>query len=139
MGISLEFLRGPDPRRRRRADIAELITHYLQREGHTVDRLSDGTSVVARARASSPDVIVLDLMLPGLDGMVVCQLLRADAATSAIPIIMLTARGEEADRVRGLELGADDYVTKPFSPKELVARVGARLRRFDRPSQAEKV
>jgi DNA-binding response OmpR family regulator len=82
--------------------------------------------------------VVLDVMLPGMDGMLVCQALRADAATAAIPIIMLTARGEEADRVRGLELGADDYVTKPFSPKELVARVGALLRRAQRPAGTPK-
>ncbi len=83
-----------------------------------------------RRGGCNADLVVLDVMLPGMDGMLVCQALRGDAATAAIPIIMLTARGEEADRVRGLELGADDYVTKPFSPKELVARVAALLRRI---------
>jgi DNA-binding response OmpR family regulator len=118
------------------ADIAELISHYLERAHHTVDRLATGTGVVARALSHPPDLIVLDLMLPGMDGLLVCQALRADASTARIPIIMLTARGEEADRIRGLELGADDYVTKPFSPKELVARVAAMLRRLERPARS---
>jgi DNA-binding response OmpR family regulator len=115
-------------------DIADLIRHFLERSGHTVTRLSSGSDGLRQARANPPDLVVLDLMLPGLDGLHVCQALRAEPATASIPIIMLTARGEEADRVRGLELGADDYVTKPFSPKELVARVSALLRRVERPS-----
>ena len=115
-------------------DIADLIRLYLERAGHRVDTLTTGTEVLPHARESRPDAIVLDLMLPGMDGLLVCQALRRDAATSAIPIIMLTARGEEAERVRGLEVGADDYVTKPFSPKELVARVAALLRRAARPA-----
>ena len=115
-------------------DIADLIRRYFERVGHTVEHLTAGHEVVAQARRMPADLVVLDVMLPGMDGLLVCQALRADAATSAIPIIMLTARGEEADRVRGLELGADDYVTKPFSPKELVARVGALLRRAQRPA-----
>jgi two-component system, OmpR family, alkaline phosphatase synthesis response regulator PhoP len=114
-------------------DIAELITHYLERADHVVDRLVSGAEVLPRVRMAPPDLVVLDLMLPGMDGLLVCQALRRDKATAAIPIIMLTARGEESDRIRGLELGADDYVTKPFSPKELVARVGAMLRRAERP------
>jgi two-component system, OmpR family, alkaline phosphatase synthesis response regulator PhoP len=117
-------------------DIAELLRHYLERAGYTVDRLDSGREVVARAKKLRPDAVVLDVMLPDVDGMTVCQQLRADPATSMIPILMLTARGEEADRVRGLELGADDYVTKPFSPKELVARIGALLRRVDRKPAA---
>jgi len=120
-------------------DIADLIRHYLERAGHTVETLASGRDVQARVRQSPPDLIVLDLMLPGMDGMLVCQSLRADPATAAVPIIMLTARGEEADRVRGLELGADDYVTKPFSPKEFVARVAALLRRVERPKPAAHV
>jgi DNA-binding response OmpR family regulator len=116
------------------ADIAQLITHYLARAGHETEHLISGGDVVRRAREQPPDLIVLDLMLPGMDGLLVCQALRGDAATASIPIIMLTARGEESDRVRGLELGADDYVTKPFSPKELVARVAALLRRIERPA-----
>ena len=117
-------------------DISELIAHYLTRAGHDVDRLAHGGEAPRRVRESPPDLVVLDLMLPGLDGLMVCQALRADPATAAIPIIMLTARGEETDRVTGLELGADDYVTKPFSPKELVARVAALLRRSSRPAGA---
>jgi two-component system alkaline phosphatase synthesis response regulator PhoP len=110
-------------------DIAELIVHYLENAGHTTRRLASGTEVMAHLRAEPADLVVLDLMLPGIDGMTVCDLMRRDTSTSHLPIIMLTARGDEADRVAGLERGADDYVTKPFSPKELVARVAARLRR----------
>jgi two-component system, OmpR family, alkaline phosphatase synthesis response regulator PhoP len=110
-------------------DIAALIAHYLEKAGHTVERLSSGSSVMPRLRAQPADLVVLDLMLPGASGFVVCEAMRADPATAAIPVIMLTARGEEGDRIAGLEIGADDYVTKPFSPKELVARVAARLRR----------
>ncbi len=115
------------------ADIASLIRHYLERAGHSVEQLVSGRDVLPHVKASPPDVVVLDLMLPGMDGLLVCQALRHDAAVAAVPIIMLTARGEEADRIRGLELGADDYLVKPFSPKELVARVAALLRRVDRP------
>ena len=110
-------------------DIAALIALYLEKAGHVVDRLSSGSSVMPRLRAQPADLVILDLMLPGASGLVVCEAMRADPATAAIPVIMLTARGEEGDRIAGLEIGADDYVTKPFSPKELVARVAARLRR----------
>jgi two-component system alkaline phosphatase synthesis response regulator PhoP len=115
-------------------DIAQLIAHYLHRAGHVVDLVTSGSVVVPRVRSTPPDVIILDLMLPGMDGLLVCQALRSESSTAAIPIIMLTARGEEADRITGLELGADDYVTKPFSPKELTARVAALLRRTQRPT-----
>jgi DNA-binding response OmpR family regulator len=118
-------------------DIAELIAHALAKAGHITERHTSGSEGLAAARASMPDLVVLDLMLPGLDGLAVCQALRADAATAAVPILMLTARGEESDRVAGLEIGADDYVTKPFSPKELVARVGALLRRAGRAARAQ--
>jgi len=118
-------------------DIAELLVHYLARAGHTTDRLSSGSEVLARLRDRPADLVVLDLMLPGMDGMAVCDVLRRDTSTSHLPIIMLTARGDEADRVAGLERGADDYVTKPFSPRELVARVAARLRRPGAPGAAE--
>lgn len=120
-------------------DIADLIAHYLQKAGHTVEHLSSGSDVLPHLRRQSADLVILDLMLPGMDGLLVCQAMRADAAMAPIPVIMLTARGEEAERIAGLELGADDYVTKPFSPKELVARVAARLRRSGgatAPSQA---
>ena len=110
-------------------DISALIAHYLERAGHVVERLASGAAVMPRLRTRAADLVILDVMLPGMSGLVVCQAMRADPATAGIPVIMLTARGEEADRVAGLEIGADDYVTKPFSPKELVARVAARLRR----------
>jgi DNA-binding response OmpR family regulator len=118
------------------ADIAALITHYLEKAGHRIDRLSSGSDVLPRLRRNPADLVILDLMLPGIDGLMVCQAMRADAALAAIPIIMLTARGEEQDRIAGLEIGADDYVTKPFSPKELSARVAALLRRAARTSPA---
>ncbi len=120
-------------------DIAGLLRHYLERSGHAVDHFDSGREVLARVRPAPPDLVILDVMLPGMDGLLVCQALRGDPATAAIPIIMLTARGEEADRIRGLELGADDYITKPFSPKELVARVAALLRRVERPVTAARI
>ena len=110
-------------------DIAELIVHYLQNAGHSTARLSSGSDVMPHLRAQAADLVILDIMLPGMDGMAVCDALRRETSTSHLPVIMLTARGDEADRVAGLERGADDYVTKPFSPRELVARVTARLRR----------
>ena len=120
-------------------DIAELIRHYLEKSGHAVQVLGSGAVVLPKVRGARPDLIVLDLMLPGLDGLMVCQALRSDPLTAAIPIIMVTARGDEADRIAGLELGADDYVTKPFSAKELAARVSALLRRTQRLDPAEPV
>ncbi len=110
-------------------DIADLIDHALRKAGHETEIVGSGSDALLRARAAPPDALVLDVMLPGLDGMQVCRALRSERDTAAIPIIMVTARGEEADRVGGLELGADDYLTKPFSPRELVARVAALLRR----------
>jgi DNA-binding response OmpR family regulator len=118
------------------ADISELITHYLERAGHTPEVVTSGSQVMARLTAQRADLVLLDLMLPGMDGLLVCQAIRQDPRTAATPIVMLTARGEETDRVRGLELGADDYVVKPFSPKELIARINAHLRRSDRESTA---
>jgi DNA-binding response OmpR family regulator len=115
-------------------DIADLIARYLTNAGHHVQRLTSGADVIPRLRREAVDLIILDVMLPGMDGMRVCQTMRNIPALASIPIIMLTARGEESDRVSGLELGADDYVTKPFSPKELTARVGALLRRSGRPA-----
>jgi DNA-binding response OmpR family regulator len=113
-------------------DIAELLQRYLMRAGHSADALGDGNDALASVRARLPDLVILDLMLPGLNGLEVCRALRRGPGTAALPIIMLTARSEESDRITGLELGADDYVTKPFSPRELVARVGALLRRAQR-------
>jgi two-component system, OmpR family, alkaline phosphatase synthesis response regulator PhoP len=110
-------------------DILDLLEYALTREGYQVTAAGSGEEALRQVRAVTPDLIVLDLMLPGLDGLTLCTVLRTDPTTSAIPIIMLTARGEEADVVRGLQAGADDYVTKPFSPRVLAARVGAVLRR----------
>ena len=108
------------------ARIVKLVRDYLERAGYHVIDARDGATALQVARREKPDLIVLDLMLPAVDGLDVCRRLRRE---SGIPIIMLTARVEEVDRIVGLELGADDYVTKPFSPRELVARVGATLRR----------
>jgi DNA-binding response OmpR family regulator len=116
-------------------DIADLIRHYLIRAGHTADVLTTGAEAVAHVKGIRPDAVILDLMLPGIHGLEICRALRADPATSLIPILIVTARAEEPDRIAGLELGADDYITKPFSPKELVARVAAVLRRSARGSQ----
>ena len=113
-------------------DIARLLAHSLGRAGFAVDLVASGGEVLAAVRKLSPDLILLDLMLPGIDGLEVCRALRANPATAAVPVIMLTARAEESDRIVGLELGADDYITKPFSPNEVVARVRALLRRAQR-------
>jgi two-component system phosphate regulon response regulator PhoB len=110
-------------------DALELIKVNLTSAGLTVVTAEDGDTALKKARAVLPDLIILDLMLPEVDGLEVCKILRRDEATRDIPIIMLTAKASEIDRVLGLELGADDYVTKPFSPRELVLRVKALLRR----------
>ena len=117
-------------------DIAELILHYLEKAGWQPQRFASGTAALAAARQQPPECLILDLMLPGMDGLEVCRALRADATTAMVPIIMLTARGEETDRIVGLEIGADDYLAKPFSPNELVARVRALLRRVNRTPAA---
>jgi two-component system alkaline phosphatase synthesis response regulator PhoP len=111
------------------ADIREVITHNFSREGYSVDSASDGESGLALVKAKGADIVLLDLMLPGLDGIEICRQLKADPMTRSTPIIMVTAKGEESDVVLGLGIGADDYVIKPFSPKELLARVKAVLRR----------
>jgi DNA-binding response OmpR family regulator len=121
-------------------DIASLIVHYLAPAGYESDVIANGSEALAAARRRPPDLIILDRMLPGLDGLEVCRALRADAELAAVPILMLTARAEEIDRIAGFETGADDYVTKPFSPKELVARIGALLRRVRRgPADGERI
>src|SRR5580765_3974757 len=114
-------------------DIAMLLARSLARAGFAVDQISSGADVLPTLRRGQPDLLLLDLMLPGLGGIDICRALRADPSTAALPIIMLTARAEESDRIVGLELGADDYITKPFSPNEVVARVRALLRRAQRP------
>jgi two-component system alkaline phosphatase synthesis response regulator PhoP len=108
--------------------ILELITFNLEKEGFTVDTATDGLVALEKIEALHPDLVILDWMLPGLDGLDVCRRIRLDPQTIDLPIIMLTARGEEVDKILGLELGANDYVTKPFSPRELAARVKAQLR-----------
>ncbi len=119
-------------------DIRTLVVHHLTRDGFRCRTAATGPEALASVRRAPPDLLILDLMLPELNGIEVCRRLRADAATAAVPIIMLTARADEVDRVVGLEMGADDYVVKPFSPKELVARVRAVLRRVrgGEPSRA---
>jgi DNA-binding response OmpR family regulator len=116
-------------------NVAEVVARYLQREGYQVEAVADGAVGLDRALTDLPDLVVLDLMLPTLGGLEVCRRLRSVAP---VPVIMLTARGEEADRIAGLELGADDYVAKPFSPRELTARVKAVLRRATAPLPAEQ-
>lgn len=109
-------------------DLLELVRHHLTREHYDVVTAKDGESALRQTQRDIPDMVVLDLMLPGIDGLEVCRRLRADERTSHVPILLLTAKGEETDVVIGLSSGADDYVRKPFGIKELVARVGARLR-----------
>lgn len=116
-------------------DILELVRHNLAREGYQVICAATGEKAVEKARRDNPELIVLDLMLPGIDGLQVTRMLKNDAGTRQIPIIMLTAKGEEADIVTGLELGADDYITKPFSPRVLIARIRAVIRRHDKKNE----
>jgi phosphate regulon transcriptional regulator PhoB len=110
-------------------DIRDLVLFHLVREGFQVSSAGSGEEALRQVRHVSPDLVLLDLMLPAMGGLEVCRKLRQDPATVALPIVMLTAKGDEVDRVLGLELGADDYIVKPFSPKELLARVRAVLRR----------
>jgi DNA-binding response OmpR family regulator len=110
-------------------DIRNLIVHHLVRDGFRCRAVGSGAEALQRVDAAAPDLVVLDLMLPGMSGLEVCRRLRGDPASAGVPIIILTAKADEVDRILGLEMGADDYVTKPFSPKELVARVRAVLRR----------
>jgi len=119
-------------------DIRRLVVLHLEREGFRCRTAANGLDALREAKANVPDLVVLDLMLPGIDGLEVCRRLRSDASTAGVPIIMLTAKSDEVDRVVGLEVGADDYVAKPFSPKELVARVRAVLRR-SRPDHPTRV
>ncbi|MCX8037243.1 MAG: response regulator transcription factor [Candidatus Sumerlaeia bacterium] len=118
-------------------DILELVRYNLAKEGYTVSGVLSGEEALKKITATMPDLVILDLMLPGLNGLEVCKTLKANPKTQHIPIVMLTAKGEEADVVTGLELGADDYITKPFSPRLLVARVRAVLRRKARQAVEE--
>jgi len=110
-------------------DIAKMLEYNLKKEGFRTISASDGEDALDLAAREHPDLILLDLMLPGIDGLEVCRTLKKENKTAAVPIIMLTAKAQEADKIVGLELGADDYVTKPFSPRELIARIKAVLRR----------
>ncbi|KAB2954511.1 response regulator transcription factor [Heliorestis acidaminivorans] len=114
------------------SNILELVKFNLEKEGHIVNEAIDGESAIIKLQETLPDLVILDLMLPRLDGLEVCKKLRANTRSSNLPILMLTAKSEEFDKVLGLEMGADDYMTKPFSPRELVARVKALLRRSSR-------
>lgn len=113
-------------------DISDLVTHYLEKEGYRVAAVRNGAEGLRQVKSELPDLLILDLMLPEVDGLEICRQVRSNSKTVSLPLIMLTAKGEEIDRVVGLEMGADDYISKPFSPKELVARVKALLRRVER-------
>lgn len=124
------------------ADIVELLEYNLRQAGYTVVTARDGNTALAEVRRQRPDLVLLDWMLPDLPGTEVCKRLRRDASTSTLPIMMITAKNEEIDRVVGFELGADDYVVKPFSPRELVLRIGAVLRRAsptEKPQPTERI
>jgi DNA-binding response OmpR family regulator len=112
-------------------DIVELLVHYLTSDGWTVATVGDGREALARVQTDAFDLVLLDLQLPGMDGLALCTEIRRQPATRRIPIVMLTARGDETDRIVGLEVGADDYIVKPFSPKELLARLRALFRRLE--------
>lgn len=121
------------------ADIATLITHYLERDGWRCDVARDGIEALSKLGAESYRLVVLDLQLPGKDGLAVLTQIRASPTLKDLPVVIVTARGEETDRIVGLEIGADDYIVKPFSPKEFAARVKAILRRVDRTEGAADV
>ena len=119
-------------------DLLELVNYNLTKDGYRVTCVETGEAALIEARKSLPDLVVLDLLLPSVDGLEVCKLLKSEPKTKHIPVIMLTAKGEEADVVSGLELGADDYITKPFSPRVLLARIKAILRRKPKDSADEQ-
>jgi two-component system phosphate regulon response regulator PhoB len=116
-------------------DVSDLLALHLRKGGFKVSTVSDGASGLRTARDDRPDFIILDLMLPKMSGLEVCRILKSDTTTSHIPILMLTAKAEEIDRIVGLEFGADDYVTKPFSPREVTLRIRAILRRGEKPEE----
>jgi phosphate regulon transcriptional regulator PhoB len=121
------------------ADLVELVSYNVKKEGFLVDSASDGETALTKIRKGKYDLLILDLMLPGIQGMELCRILRNDPKTAVLPIIMLTAKGEEVDKILGLEMGADDYMAKPFSPRELIARVKAVLRRSKEKPVTEKL
>lgn len=121
-------------------DIADLISYNLEREGFNTIKVFDGVKVLSAVKLHNPDLMILDLMLPGMNGLDVCKMIRTDPEISSLPIVMLTAKADEVDKIIGLEIGADDYITKPFSVKELIARVRTVLRRIqdgNKPSTKE--
>jgi len=120
-------------------DIRDLLAFHLERAGYQIGKSRTGADALRQIKAIPPDLVLLDLMLPELDGLEVCRRLRQDPRTASLPIVMLTASGEEVDRILGLELGADDYIVKPFSPKEVVARVRAVLRRSRAPTDGAPI
>jgi len=120
-------------------DLVELLTYNLEKDGYRVLSEMDGETAMKKIPEKMPDLVLLDLMLPKADGLTVCKTLKSNPKTAHIPVVMLTAKGEESDKIVGLELGADDYVTKPFSVKELLARVRAVLRRFSKAQEGEPV
>ncbi len=111
-------------------DVTELVSYHLRREGYEVAVINDPLEIMGKARAFNPDLFVLDIMMPELDGMKICRMIRADQRLSRVPIVFLTARGEVEDRIRGLESGADEYISKPFDTKELVLRIGLIFKRM---------
>lgn len=121
------------------SDLVELVSYNLKKEGFAVDSASDGENAIKKIRKGTYSLVILDLMLPGIQGIELCRMVRNDPKTVNLPIIMLTAKGEEVDRILGLEMGADDYMTKPFSPRELNARVRAVLRRSAAVPVTEKI
>ena len=120
-------------------DIVEMIEYNLKKEGYTISSVLNGEQAISLAKKERPDLIILDLMLPDIDGFEICRRLKNNEITVQIPIIMLTAKSREADKVAGLELGADDYLTKPFSPRELIARIRTILRRWEAPLPIKKI
>src|SRR5437773_12497588 len=120
------------------SDVADLLALNLRKGGFKVSTAADGATGLQKARDDRPDFIILDLMLPKMSGLEVCRILKSDTATSRIPILMLTAKAEEVDRIAGLEFGADDYVTKPFSPREVMLRIRAILRRGEKPEETRQ-
>ncbi|PYL12663.1 MAG: DNA-binding response regulator [Verrucomicrobia bacterium] len=120
-------------------DVVDLLTFNLRKAGFTISTTTDGAAGLQKARAEKPAFIILDLMLPKMPGLEICKILKSDSATRQIPIMMLTAKAEEIDRILGLELGADDYVTKPFSPREVILRIKAILRRAERTAEGERL
>jgi two-component system alkaline phosphatase synthesis response regulator PhoP len=119
-------------------DILELVSYNLKKAGYRVSSVTSGEGAIKAARSKLPDLVLLDLMLPGVDGLEVCNTLKRDPRTANVPVVMFTARGEEADIVTGLELGADDYITKPFSPRVMLARIKAVLRRRTKAPAEER-